>query len=460
MNRIEDDITIATDAVRWAERLEDPSKVSPDERKRFVGWVLGSRDHLGHFIDELAFAEGLKLLRPQNDDESAREARIRAMIEVLRESEPESDPATRNRFSGTHARLWAIAATVIVVLLLAGWWRFGRAPTWQVYTADATAQRVLTLEDGSVVELRPGSELTASISRDKRQARLLSGSAFFKVHPERSRPFSVVAGKATAVVTGTEFEVSLEGADTRVLVAQGHVEVAGHAAPGKSVPLSPGDEAHVRGEGYVAYVLHQFQRMTLAEIAAVYNKRGRPPKFVVQGTACGRRFSAALNVDDPLDLMRALDNDTDLVLTKEPETASVPATVWVRMRTDTASADSDGQGTCDNDSTQPTAANDAQSQAPRDCLHLQDAPLKAVVAEVNHYNQRQLAIIDPRIEDLRLGGRVCPADLDGFLRLIDALGVRVVGRARDGSNHEVIRLAGPEWLRRSAANDAGVRRVH
>jgi ferric-dicitrate binding protein FerR (iron transport regulator) len=252
----------------------------------------------------------------------------------------------------------------------------------------------------------------------------------------------VEAGSAIATATGTRFEVSLEGARTRVAVTEGKVLVADQAAPSVQVPLMSGDETHV-AEGRVGLVLHQFHRMTLAEIAAVYNKRGRPPKFVVQGTACARRLSAALNVDDPLDLVRALDNDADLVLKKEPETAPVPATVLVRMRTD---ASSDAQETCTDDS-QRQALRDAPSPTARDCLNLRGAPLKAVIAEVNRYNQRQLAIIDPSSEGQLIGGMFCPTDLDGFLRGIDVLGVRVVGRARDGSNREVIRLAGAGWNR-------------
>jgi transmembrane sensor len=446
MKHIEDDATNATAAAHWAERLEDPSRLSVEERKRFGGWVMASADHLREWVDELALAEGLKLLRRQNEAQSAREARIRAMIEVLRDSERDSELVPRKRFGGTRARAfgWGALAATVIVGLVAVWWRLGRVPTSPVYTADATAQRVLTLEDGSVVQLRPGSTLTASLLPDKREAHLLSGSAFFTVHPDKTRPFRVEAGKATAVVTGTAFEVSLEGDATDFAVAEGQVQVAGHAAPGASVTLSQGDQTRV-AEGHVGLVLHQFQRMTLAEIAGVYNKRGRPPKFVVRGTACSRRLSAALNVDDPLDLMRALDNDTDLVLTKEPETEPVPTTVFVRMRTDAASDGSGTQETCVNDSSQPVALNGALSQPARDCLHLQGAPLKEVVAEVNRYNRRQLAIIDPSIENERLGGTVCPADLDGFLSLIDAFGVRVVGRAWDGSDREVIRLAGVGW---------------
>ncbi len=78
--------------------------------------------------------------------------------------------------------------------------------------------------------------------------RLLSGEAFFKVRPEPSRPFRVVARSVETVVVGTRFDVSMDTDGVTVSVEQGVVRVgADKTASAAHSELQAGQA--VRGHG-------------------------------------------------------------------------------------------------------------------------------------------------------------------------------------------------------------------
>jgi len=119
-----------------------------------------------------------------------------------------------------------------------------QAPTPQTPVSIALTAQTLRLDDGSFVRLAPGSQLQASLGRDRRIVHL-EGRAFFAVAPDRDRPFLVQVGSGQVSVLGTRFEVSEAGGNLRTVVVEGLVAVAttegevevpagsvGHARPG------------------------------------------------------------------------------------------------------------------------------------------------------------------------------------------------------------------------------------
>jgi transmembrane sensor len=77
-------------------------------------------------------------------------------------------------------------------------------------------------------------------------------------------------------------------------------------------------------------------------------------------------------------------------------------------------------------------------------LWFERQPLKAIVAEFNRYNRRQMVIADPAIENLRLGGGFEATDPESFIAALEkTLGVRAFpAPSSDGDGAEVIRLVG------------------
>ena len=93
------------------------------------------------------------------------------------------------------------------------------------YTTGVAELREVVLPDGSVVDLDAGSAIAVDYGEGDRRITLLSGQAFFRVTRDTQRPFSVLAGDVSVVVTGTSFEVGKTASTVDVAVQSGSVEV-------------------------------------------------------------------------------------------------------------------------------------------------------------------------------------------------------------------------------------------
>lgn len=117
--------------------------------------------------------------------------------------------------------------------------------------ATGTAQvRSVRLEDGSNVQLGPGSAIRLGFSAGERRVTLLSGEALFDVTPDPGRPFRVVTRDTTTTVLGTRFEVAMLEGSTSVGVARGHVQVDATMRR-SSYELFAGDWVRVDSDGSV-----------------------------------------------------------------------------------------------------------------------------------------------------------------------------------------------------------------
>src|SRR3546814_20019906 len=74
----------------------------------------------------------------------------------------------------------------------------------------------------------------------ERHVELLSGRAFFKVAHNPSRPFTVTAAGKRVRAIGTAFEVSMNGGDVAVVLAEGKVRVEEVEKAGNGTDLTPG----------------------------------------------------------------------------------------------------------------------------------------------------------------------------------------------------------------------------
>ncbi len=108
------------------------------------------------------------------------------------------------------------------------------------YRTGTGQVRIVSLDDGTQVQLDSGSAIAADLKADQRDVTLLEGRAFFDVTPDAARPFNVHAGKVVVTVKGTAFDVDMTGDAIRVAVERGAVAVD---YPGLSQPvqLAPGD---------------------------------------------------------------------------------------------------------------------------------------------------------------------------------------------------------------------------
>jgi transmembrane sensor len=258
----------------------------------------------------------------------------------------QNEDASARRASQRRITVWSIAAVLAVlalgVSLLLTWIKPGDAGDWRDYSASSD-QRVV-LEDGSALEIRAGSSLTARFSRTQRQVRLMKGGVLFTVQRDAARPFLVNFPAGSLSVIGTRFDVEVRDVRTKVSVIDGTVRVFGGAENGGAVNLAGGEETFVTAGG-VEPPRQVFSRSTLAKIAAAFNQRNARPKFIVQGAACARRISASLNVKDPSALIRALKSDLQLSVSEEQ------GAVVIRERGDTTLTAAGSRSTCNAEAT-------------------------------------------------------------------------------------------------------------
>jgi transmembrane sensor len=121
------------------------------------------------------------------------------------------------------------------------------------------------LADNSVVHLNTDTSVSVRYDQTERLITLTAGQADFEVVHERDRKFRVLAGPATAVAVGTNFDVRLE-ADAAVITV-----VEGRVAVGTSPPLGALDANSNRGtaQAFVQVGADQQIRVTPGQLPAV-----------------------------------------------------------------------------------------------------------------------------------------------------------------------------------------------
>jgi transmembrane sensor len=135
--------------------------------------------------------------------------------------------------------------------------RAAEAPVRVIRTAVGVRDSV-RLPDGTRVVLAPASrlEIAAGYANGAREVRL-EGAAWFAVHHDAARPFTVHAGDAVVRDIGTEFSVRADGVGparaVAVAVTEGTVSLARSGGPASTAPvvLDAGDRAELHGDGPV-----------------------------------------------------------------------------------------------------------------------------------------------------------------------------------------------------------------
>lgn len=99
------------------------------------------------------------------------------------------------------------------------------------------------LPDGSIVELKPGAEISVRFEPAARRVTLVSGEALFRVEKKPDRPFVVQARGIEVCAVGTAFNVRLEPAMVEVLVTEGRVRVEDSVRRESLLADPPGQES-------------------------------------------------------------------------------------------------------------------------------------------------------------------------------------------------------------------------
>jgi|HubBroStandDraft_2_1064218.scaffolds.fasta_scaffold14460_4 transmembrane sensor len=201
-------------------------------------------------------------------------------------------------------RLARIAAGGLAIALVGvGAALFLSAPKEQIYATGVGGHRVVMLADGSRIELNTDTVLRARIGDRWRAISLDRGEAFFQVHHDATRPFTVMAGNRRVTDLGTQFLIRRDTARLEVAVMEGRVRFEnGDDARARAALLTPGDVA-VSDTNSVSITRKPVQKLaneigwrrgvlvfehaTLASAAAEFNRYNRQ-KLVVLDPAVAR----------------------------------------------------------------------------------------------------------------------------------------------------------------------------
>jgi transmembrane sensor len=93
------------------------------------------------------------------------------------------------------------------------------------------------------VRLDTNTRVAIAFRGGERRVQLAHGQAFFDVAHDRARPFIVDAGPMRVRAVGTRFDVRRDGADAKVTLVEGIVQVRGDAAHPSAWTLKPGEAA-------------------------------------------------------------------------------------------------------------------------------------------------------------------------------------------------------------------------
>ena len=275
---------IKAQAVEWLERSER-KQFGEDEQRQLEQWLAQSPGHRVAFWHAKAAWERsgrLQALRPRPASGASR-GEARKGWPLL-------------------ARSAAAAAAVLGLVSAGAIWM--SAPRDRTLTTAHGEREIVSLADGSKIELNTDTEVRVGTKAGQRIAELVRGEAYFQVEHDAAHPFTVLAGDHRIRDLGTKFLVRKSPTGLRVALVEGRaqLEPASNGSGQKPVVLNPGDVAIANANGIVVSLkpTHEladdlawrhgglvFHNASLADAVAQFNRYGNV-KLVVTDPAAAK----------------------------------------------------------------------------------------------------------------------------------------------------------------------------
>ncbi|GAB7529069.1 FecR family protein [Pseudomonas sp. 3A(2025)] len=223
------DDTITETAAQWFMRLQDED-CTDAERSTFSQWLAADPRHAREYEAMRNTWQACDGLQPAFSTEKT------AAVQ----------PTRSRRYSKCTFSVAAVIATLTLALGIG--WNQGWVPCeYNTYEAG-NASRLVTLPDGSRVELNISTQISYARYKDRRLVSFDKGEAFFEVAHDALKPFVVKAGKGSIQAIGTRFNVWMYQDQVNVILVEGSVQVlSDRSQPGRYVRLTPGMQARYGG---------------------------------------------------------------------------------------------------------------------------------------------------------------------------------------------------------------------
>ncbi|MFJ4143191.1 FecR family protein [Pseudomonas sp. NPDC089734] len=309
-------------AAHWCMRLH-ADDCTDAERKVFAHWFNAHPQHAIEYEAMLEIWDISEQVTPVNP----------APVIELKPQTPKPAPY-RSRSRRHYAVAAAIAVLAIPLAGIIGWNQGWLPNAYDTYEAqDAT--RVVTMADGSRVELNLGTQLTYANYKDRRSVTLSKGEAFFEVSHDSTHPFVVSAGQGSVRVTGTRFNVWMYQEQVRVMLVEGSVQVTSdRTLPGTGYPLAPGMQASYKpgdsqprisetraGDTSLAWRNGKliFNDMPLSQALPLINRYLPTPILLADNATGTIRLGGSYNTRDMSSLLASLPKVLPVFITQNQE---------------------------------------------------------------------------------------------------------------------------------------------
>lgn len=329
-------------------------ELSEEQRGEFLAWLRTSPMHVREYLvlAELA-AEMRSVASTLDTDTDELVALAQADPEdnvtfmtaapAAVDEWPDSSPPRTNRRKAL--RLTAIAASVgaLAIAVLSGW-ILAQRPMHKEYRTVHGEQRVVQLEDGSMLHINSDSIVLVDYTQAERSVSMARGQVLFKVARDEVRPFRVRAGATDVVAVGTEFDVRRMSEDVLVTVVEGSVRVmkVTDLEPITDITPAPlqldaGQQARVvRGlvpdaqptvdvrmldvRPAIAWIQQKivFESQTLQSVASEFNRYGTTQLVIEDAEAANLRISGVFNTYDLESFVLYLETLQELEVRRDP----------------------------------------------------------------------------------------------------------------------------------------------
>ncbi len=275
------------------------------ERRHFGQWSQDDQSQLDAWLAQ-AIAHRVAYVRLNSSWQ--RTGRLAA----LRGATPEAPPAPRPQQTHTVFRfLPRIAAGFAVVAAVsAGAAYYALRDNTTTYATTVGGREILSLADGSQIELNTDTVLRVSNRSDAREVWLDKGEAYFRIVHNAARPFTVTAQGRRITDLGTEFTVRQEAGHLKIAVLEGSVRVEESA--NKSPVLTAGDTAIATRQtvSISRKTQHKlttdlawrrgmivFDNVTLGEAAAEFNRYNRTQIVIADPAAARMKIAGTFPIN-------------------------------------------------------------------------------------------------------------------------------------------------------------------
>ncbi|HEY4125975.1 MAG TPA: FecR domain-containing protein [Rhizomicrobium sp.] len=207
----------------------------------------------------------------------------------------------------------SVAALAVIAICGAATTAYVMTPDWKTYSTTVGGREILTLGDGTKIELNTDSVIRVAQSAHERKVWLDKGEAYFEVTHDASRPFAVMVGNRRITDLGTKFLVRSDSDQLKVAVLDGRVQIEEKNGEANPTVLTAGDVVVAARAtltrsrtptkelesalGWRNGVL-VFDNRTLADVAAEFNRYNARKLIVADGKVGQTRIAGTFRADN------------------------------------------------------------------------------------------------------------------------------------------------------------------